>query len=1346
MYLPPAHINFGKRGAALVAVLGVIVVITMLLIALLSLVNTENRSTHAFGDSTEVRSLAEWPTNLVIGQLRAGTDSLDGTRTWASQPGMIRTFGTKTDAITGRAKLDTAYKLYSARRMIEVNEFDPAAEAPPANWRSQEAHFVDLNEPVYVERDGELVQEFPIIHGNAVQAEIDGFSVESAVGATGDQPIPMPVRWIYVLEDGSMAMPDQGGDGEEAKFSGDNPPTTDNPIVGRIAFWTDDESSKVNINTASEGTYWDIPRANTHFDAYVYADRQPVRNEFQRYPGHPATTSLSSVLGPYLGINPEIYTKLAPFVEHGGSRSGTKEVDGNTPPVTLDSDRLYASVDEFYFSARGTLGDGNRELNSEKIAAEVSLQPEQFRSMLEETRFLLTAHSRSPEVNLFDRPRISLWPIQHDEGDRNVVDRLFAFCSETRQSGEDSRLPYYFQRHRTHDLSQKDLEKGYGSSQSPTEDFENIPRNRELYDYLTTLTEKNIPGFGDNFKDKYPLDQEQILTEMVDYCRSGLNTMALGLPTDNHEDGYFYVPPRQVVGTNAVAGEGQVLPLKIEETMGFGRSVTITEAALVFYPSKRDEEKTIRVDFPGRNKNLPSGYRASEVKAFLMLEFFTPSPGLPAWSPNIAIRIEGMENWTLDDKNMNFPKDATLISNALIGLMGGVNGAGHTCAHMNLFQPFFYTAPNEKNKKRYTLVKRDMDSQDPIEGYAWHSMAPITIPVPEGENTKPPEDDDDTLEFGGGPIRIVISDPTESEVVQTIEMNFPATEIPVPYAWSKQGGEKPAAPHAMETSLNRRVSQGHNPNAVGRNSNNFCDYLIRPGDVVRSMEVTSALKGPGSERLPGGDLRIYAATPEVPETWFQPGGELPEDGEVSPYFRPKRRFAMGLRNGNYWQYWGNFRVEDRREHGLDAIAGGHDFHPYFRQSAYRTAGAILEHTSGYSFKDNDPSVKDTKLYRDAHPLCARGQVAAFRIDMQPGDWDQGVGSNEDGATINKPDETNSSRKYKDWGPAQRGGYYQRGYFNIDPNGVNYSPNRQIASPVMFGSLSTGIKAIRPWETLLFCPNPAGRETESGTYPNGDDHIGFSFPRDHLFLDLFWMPVTEPYAISEPFSTAGKINMNYEIMPFRYIKRRTGIRAVLDSIHILAIPEIALARHPHNCIKGGRDQAYRQSVRYGISTNTEDGTLRGFEKRFEEGDVFRSASEICDIQLVPEKFQRPQFPYPETKVKATYDTMTKWWRQFRATGDNAREAPYNHIFPRLTTQSNVFQVHYRVQLLKNPRDQAPDQWSEQLGAVLGEYRGSTLLERYIDPNDPAIPDFATVENETLSPHYRFRIIRKKQFSP
>ncbi len=71
--------------------------------------------------------------------------------------------------------------------------------------------------------------------------------------------------------------------------------TTTNPIrPARIAFWTDDETCKVNLNTAGEGAYWDWPKAATQ-DEMQFSGNPPAKDEFYRISGHPASTSLSAI-------------------------------------------------------------------------------------------------------------------------------------------------------------------------------------------------------------------------------------------------------------------------------------------------------------------------------------------------------------------------------------------------------------------------------------------------------------------------------------------------------------------------------------------------------------------------------------------------------------------------------------------------------------------------------------------------------------------------------------------------------------------------------------------------------------------------------------------------------------------------------------------------------------------------------------------------------------------------------------------------------------------------------------------------------------------------------------------
>jgi uncharacterized protein (TIGR02600 family) len=309
---------------------------------------------------------------------------------------------------------------------------------------------------------------------------------------------------------------------------------------------------------------------------------------------------------------------------------------------------------------------------------------------------------------------------------------------------------------------------------------------------------------------------------------------------------------------------------------------------------------------------------------------------------------------------------------------------------------------------------------------------------------------------------------------------------------------------------------------------------------------------------------------------------------------------------------------------------------------------------------------------------------------------------------------------------------------IQPSGDTYfSPNRQVPSPLMFGSIPTGVQRMQPWQTLLFNPRPE------------DNHPGKISPRDHLIADLFWMPVVEPYAISQPFSTSGKINLNYQIAPFTYINRSTGMHALMKSTRFLALPPSDAPNYKPTPTSGVAAQLAFKNLagkRYPINIPE---TLKAFDTKFASSDpannCFKSASQICEMNLVP------------FGASASYTSddasMATFWNTNKLTGDNVREKPYVDIYPRLTTKSNAYTVHVRVQTLKKVPGTPPDQWVTGRDQVLGEYRGASLLERYIDLNDPKLPNFATLfttnpQDSALSidQYYRMRVISKKRFAP
>jgi uncharacterized protein (TIGR02600 family) len=307
------------------------------------------------------------------------------------------------------------------------------------------------------------------------------------------------------------------------------------------------------------------------------------------------------------------------------------------------------------------------------------------------------------------------------------------------------------------------------------------------------------------------------------------------------------------------------------------------------------------------------------------------------------------------------------------------------------------------------------------------------------------------------------------------------------------------------------------------------------------------------------------------------------------------------------------------------------------------------------------------------------------------------------------------------------------------------------------------KPARPWNTLLFCANPATRaaKTEDWQKITEADHFGFGLEKDsqsqspilpdHLWLEHFWMPIVGPRPLSVGFSTEGKVNINSEIMPFSWITRRTSLYGALEGVRIPAVhwQQALEGSATHFKAPGTSDIEYRYKV------NAEETAKALQELRFKNGEIFRTPSEICEMPLVPKKIEGRNYGEANSLADPTWQKTNEWWNgdpavvdAFEATGDNTREAPYAQLYPRLCTRSNVFKVHYRVQLLKKSRSTNPGEWDETKDSVAAEYRGSSVVERYLDPNDTDIPDMVGTINtsDALDDYFRFRVVDKQPFAP
>ena len=449
---------------------------------------------------------------------------------------------------------------------------------------------------------------------------------------------------------------------------------------------------------------------------------------------------------------------------------------------------------------------------------------------------------------------------------------------------------------------------------------------------------------------------------------------------------------------------------------------------------------------------------------------------------------------------------------------------------------------------------------------------------------------------------------------------------------------------------------------------------------------------------------------------------------------------------------------------------------------------------GYNLNVNGNAILPTNGNYNSRQPDLPGDPGYATAANSFGDFDNGIANAREGPYINKPDEGNffvggtGERFNRAAGSViYRSGYFYESWKNSEDwrSGIFMTPNRIVSSPVMFGSLPTGVwntggsvpssasatagtaftaMPARPWQTLLFRPHALS--VNQGASRTKTNHPGEYSPRDHLLLDMFFMPVVEPYAISEPLSVAGRINLNYQIMPFTNIKRATGLHALMKGEYMTAIPNADATRAK----TFSRSTAQRWDEYWNETTDRRfwhrpidvTETLRQFDERFENDGslpavsrgLFRTASQICEMHLIPADRQGTNTVNVNKPTRANnrQSQMDAFWLQHSVTGDNVRERPYSNIYSRVTTRSNTFRVHMRAQVIRKARSVAVDTVDPVKDAIVSEYRGSTLIERYIDPTDVSavIPDYAASSNPLSQPSletfYKFRTLESKRFSP
>ncbi len=176
------------RGIALVLTLGILAIVTLLVIAFATSMRVENMASKNFNDMIKARQLAQGAVDEAVALLRQGTPP-------------------QTNMATASSSSPVSF--WTAPGLALKYENGAFASVPlySANYPATEPNWVNLN------------ANGVITGSNAV------------IAATGNA---IYAGWVDVGRDPTT------------------PPSSINPLIGRYAFWVDDEATKVNVNTAWE--------------------------------------------------------------------------------------------------------------------------------------------------------------------------------------------------------------------------------------------------------------------------------------------------------------------------------------------------------------------------------------------------------------------------------------------------------------------------------------------------------------------------------------------------------------------------------------------------------------------------------------------------------------------------------------------------------------------------------------------------------------------------------------------------------------------------------------------------------------------------------------------------------------------------------------------------------------------------------------------------------------------------------------------------------------------------------------------------------------------------------------
>jgi len=501
-HVKPSFPRERRDGVALIMTVIILALITIMVLGFANLVRNETTSTSSHQDRGRALSYTQMGTDMITSTLRNRTANPN--LTWASRPGALIT------AVDGApTKLAVQTELHSG--MPSERLLDPATNVKEL-FRPANLNVANLND------DG----------GHLITDETAG----------GSAPMTLPVRWVYIREDGSFDY------AEEPDLTNE-----DNPITGRFAYWADDESSKVNINTA-----WKRNKPGDSPSAANY-------NAF--FPTHPSGVDMASLL---VSADPTLTASDA----------------------RLKADFLHASItpNHRYTDGNSSAGRFFNDLSEMRRLDHLPDSPGGFARALSSARFQLTHYNHDPDTTFFNEPRFVL-TTQEKYAPRNPDGTLMK---------DATGVPYFL------DIL-KTANSDPGQASNENLDRDKLEKTvRKLIAYLQRvdwpMTSSNSASLQSKY---YPGSNELRLAQMalniVEYVRSAESSLQLVEPIRGIIDLAGTYGRRGAFVTNAHVGDvinvgasvaniykGSTRSLFITEVSAWVDSTPVTRSGVTYWP------------------------------------------------------------------------------------------------------------------------------------------------------------------------------------------------------------------------------------------------------------------------------------------------------------------------------------------------------------------------------------------------------------------------------------------------------------------------------------------------------------------------------------------------------------------------------------------------------------------------------------------------------------------------------------------------------------------------------------------------------------------------------------------